>query len=1273
MQVLDSNLLTAMKRGSQLDGKPLCVAEWNFNYTFPTTVVNELDVNNTAWAYTKDYFPPGSVVKGVRPSSGIFYPSLDEAGLTPSVSGLGTKRFYPLSKNNSYQYWESPELSTESATDGESNGPIVNPQYGLSKSRLRVNYNGSPKVNKIRVTFNLGPMPADWVISIQDAATDVWSDITGPYTIDSITGKCELWWNGTAWTSTQVLDASLYKRIKAVKVWIKTIFEPGKRVKIVEIAACREIDMTDRMMGFSLNSSMDNEDFIHPVGEMNANDGSVQIDNSDLELNDIDIDSDFYGLLNGWSQWRFYVDFNLTRYGGSSSVKVRVGTMYTNNWSQTDQSKYDVELFDIIKLLQSVKCPLMLEENTTIAKIISSMLDSIGIDSYNFEPEDFDSSHQIRYFWTDGTETVYEAINKLCSSYQTAVFSDEFGMIRLLTREDIIDADDDIVWEFLGAQDGLDVPDVISLRKKSETVINDVNIKYKRRRAKVDDTDVLSKQLTTEVWSTTDTVLLRSSGLQLDIPESGLIITFPGTGGTDNASIRVTQKEAESWPYAGFANIDGEVFEYKGKGYAIWNYVTQTYKNAEVLIYSPEDKLKWDKIAFDRYIAAGASTIMPNFFTGRLFTIKRNVDGKGERYHTPDVSPGWFGMNGWTLGARNLDFWPGKYFEPGRTSFYNEEDLQDYRTRLHWTMSQQKWYWNGSILTCDNVADGAADIYLIASYLKNLGDTEYREFGTRLKLAAGTPFAKAGILFNLSDAVGYDNTNFLDNAMQANRFYIVSIASTDSINSIGRPNHEIIVEAKNGDNIIMLKSMHTDPSQTAGPGHKWQIDREKWYDLDVVFRDGSPNQTTHEPNSVMIDIYIDGQLVDSFYGEDAIRPTGWAGLHARQSTKASFDYFYASTTTDLGRPTYSDDETFDCGIIQLPTATNGTFAVNLPTDGGLEGNGMMSICAPVDVQIHALKFIGGKTGPDGKVVAPIRNEVGPITLKAFNRTIFNLNEVQREDCSMIRIRYTSTADVSVCFEYSQAINYPYNPPSQYVPPARSFYDKAKGGYVSSKAEQLILEQRNYDFWAFYMEPTIIIPPQLFYDDFGAQAREIRTFDVEYDVAPAKGVRLYLSNQKIRILDENYGPSRGNFTLVNSGVRDEILNGTEQIDETNSIDHTMFVYGHVLEDRGDQIKNVQNIDSIKKYGIVTMDINSEWIFTDDQAQNLGSWIADNWGEPMDTLELEVFTNTFSQIGDKVNIKYPDTSIDDSWTYIITQISRDFDEGGFASRITVRRVR
>lgn len=1260
MQQLDSNYETAVKRGYTLVGKPLVVAEWNFNKLINTTVTTTPDDQN--WILGNQFFSPASVAaNGIKPNSGIFYGFTDMAYTASEATlGISSARYYVHGDGLLYNYWICPTFSHEEKvnSEGAETDSSLPEEYAVDRGELKVEYDLSVNTNKIRVVFNLGPIPVSWkiLVHLSDASTQEIDNAT----INEITGECELWWNGSAWTTTQQLSSNVYLSVKSIEIVVNSVNRPSDQLQIIEVSARREIDISSRIQDYSINLTMDQTDFIHPVGSITASDGHITIDNRDLGIANDDDASDFRGLLEGWCQYRTYVTLDLSKYGGSNALQVRTGSMFASGWQQSNEYEYTVDLFDIIKLLQLNRCPALLFENESLARILSRLLDNCGIDSYNLDPTDFDATGLVKYFWTDGTETFYDAISRLCKSYQAAIFADEFGVIQLLVRSQISNPDDTTtVWTFKGQKQGLDLPDIKSLSKKYDLQANDITIKYKQMEAKVDAQDLSQQPLTTVVWDSQDSIVLRAAPLTRVLED-----VDPGT----NHDIWIDSTLAATWPYSGHVNIDGETIEYKSKGYIVWDYSTTPPTWIEKEVKSDEDKRKfdletWQSFEPNQYITGGVSTdpTKQNKFSGRLFVLTRASDGANNRTaHGITQKYGWMGLKGWVATPGNPK-WPTKYYEPGNTTSYTLNNLKDWVGKPGWTTTQSRWTVANSIMTCDNNSDGNSSPNICVT---DTGDTEFRELGARIRFKTD---GVAGLIFYMSDRDGYDvtGTPTLD-PTACDRAYLFQMATTAWVdkNSRAAGYDEIGMQAKNGNKTTDCLN-HTQLSGYKGTKKlqtPWTITKGKWYDVTVVVRDSLayPNET--HSATTWFEVFIDGQFVDTFYTGDAIRPTSLMGFFAKYKCTVDFEYLYATTTTLSARPKYNDDLFSGQSLIFAP-GTNKTASILLPA-------------LTVDDVITITTVGSNATLSNAKFVnyaGAILSNIGNITLKPDRQLTYDLKDISGTP-TQFNFTYTSSNYLSVCIDSTYVHNYPYDQSELTLTPSTSFYDYVQGGYSSAILNNILYTGPQFNS-AYLSRPEYVRDPvnRTYYDDFGSIVHEIRDFNVDLDTIPAKGIRCYFDNESVVLIDEKYNPAKGIFTLANASHRDEIVAGSEQIDSSNSIDHTLILYGYVLEDKGDKTKQIKNDDSIRKYGSIATDFDADWIFNEDDATELGNWITENWGEPMDTIELNVYGNLFTQIGDKVHILYDNANIDSTWKYIVTNVSRTFTNTGLEASVTLRRVR
>jgi hypothetical protein len=442
----------------------------------------------------------------------------------------------------------------------------------------------------------------------------------------------------------------------------------------------------------------------------------------------------------------------------------------------------------------------------------------------------------------------------------------------------------------------------------------------------------------------------------------------------------------------------------------------------------------------------------------------------------------------------------------------------------------------------------------------------------------------------------------------------------------------------------------------------------------LVIKDaGQHGEDPTGASSTQVEVYIDGRWVDTWVTNDNIKPTGLMGVHARQKSTVEYDYFYATSSESNSNPGFTNDENFNVNIFNFESGINVNKTLNL-AQSYADRDGYQSVLsfstASSQATISSLKVKGGAGSAWSSAPYNSIKELGPIIVKPNTRVMIGIDDAVK-NASAVDLTYTCSEELSICWEYTTERNFPYSIDTYLTPTDNSFYDIAKNGYLSNKHNYFAIDNSIYPA---YTHGSIVVDNRgLFTDDFGAMAHEVRDFDVDFDVKPAKGVRVYLSNSKISLVSQTYNPEKGIFTLANASNRDEIVNGTEELNDQDSIDHVLMLYGYILEDKGEKTKIIKNDSSIRKYGPISIDIDATWVFNETEAEALGNWVTEHWADPMDTISLEVFSNTFSQIGDKVNIVYANANIEDSWLYIVSEKNTSFDNSGLSTSVTLRRVR
>jgi len=233
------------------------------------------------------------------------------------------------------------------------------------------------------------------------------------------------------------------------------------------------------------------------------------------------------------------------------------------------------------------------------------------------------------------------------------------------------------------------------------------------------------------------------------------------------------------------------------------------------------------------------------------------------------------------------------------------------------------------------------------------------------------------------------------------------------------------------------------------------------------------------------------------------------------------------------------------------------------------------------------------------------------------------------------------------------------------------YDFTTKGFVSSYLENGVLHPAAGKTAPY--RNNKIFDGNLFYDDFGSTVREIREYDITLDKAPVETLNAVISNENARVLNMDFTANKAKFSIVNLSDSDTIVHGTQELGNNQSVNHSMVLFGYVLEEGEEQEIVRRDRESIKDHGEVSMDIDATWINSVDQADDLAQWVVEHFADPKDVLQIGVFGDTSFSVGDKVKIIYPKAEINKEWVYIVSGINMAYADEGLDVVLTVRRVR
>jgi len=547
-----------------------CTVEYNMNRLIDDLVITGADIVQPDGSKPfKKLFPIDSIIKANRPyGAGIKYGITGDVGSgtykdpRASTYPLDYRTYYP-GIDTYYKYWLSA-IST-----------------GVD---LTIGYTKTILTNKVVARFEIShSTPGTWNIYLNGSSvasgTSAQIKAFGSGTYDA--GTLTLYYNGSAWVTTE--PATLGSPVSVTSLRLTTGAVSGKYIGVIELAPKWVVDISDAMtdMSISKESSTSSEDIL-PIGKVSANSLSLNLASYEATRKIISFDKTF--TLDA-SKIYLYKQIEIRPYyklynTDQTYEKINQGVFYLDNWSISEFGDISLTALDGAKILQDVIAPSIICEGYSTTAILRRLLDTVGVTNYKFNIADSDASiFTPRFWWTDDSKPVWNAIQELCRDSQMTAIFDENNVLQFYTRDYMFSSTKSIDWSFRYNADGSNLPNIISFSKNELASANQVKVLWN---------SVTTSEYTGNsqpLWKSGNTSMGALS-LDQDLPVS------IGAGGYINLSpITVNSYESKRvlYEYNGYLVIDSEIIEYDAIQY---EYVSGNSKT-QVWVTTESDVLKY--------------------------------------------------------------------------------------------------------------------------------------------------------------------------------------------------------------------------------------------------------------------------------------------------------------------------------------------------------------------------------------------------------------------------------------------------------------------------------------------------------------------------------------------------------------------------------------------------------------------------------------------------------------------------------------------------------
>ena len=422
-------------------------------------------------------------------------------------------------------------------------------------------------------------------------------------------------------TTDSTLVHREFSYLQGIRIVAKTMNRVDTTFDLIEMSPRLAIDLTDKATDYSVNKSASDLGVSGlPVGQLLASTGSLDLFDYDQSFSIDNSDSIIAKYITKNMQIKFYeiiVDVDGWDY------YVPIKTLYSEGFPQIDNTsrKVSLTLRDMFFYFESLNAPEILLTNVSVSSAVAYLLDSIGFSNYTFKRVVGESEPTIPFFFVPPDKTVAQILEDIAVSTQTAMFFDEYNNFVMMSKKYILpslsdrstdltiygtnDFSDTGVIENLTTNSNL--ANIIELSSQDNHVYNDGVINYTTRyiqksvgsikQASMIDNDrnwIYKPVLLWEVSGTQNTksvnaeVGTQSSYMLSAIPlNSDLTDSVPTVSNNKVLNNTMDLGEGVYWitRYNGYFYSNGEIIkfdavEYNISGYGnVWINNTQEYDN----------------------------------------------------------------------------------------------------------------------------------------------------------------------------------------------------------------------------------------------------------------------------------------------------------------------------------------------------------------------------------------------------------------------------------------------------------------------------------------------------------------------------------------------------------------------------------------------------------------------------------------------------------------------------------------------------------------------
>jgi len=285
-----------------------------------------------------------------------------------------------------------------------------------------------------------------------------------------------------------------FEYVRGIRVVAETMNKFDCTFDLIEMSPRLVVNISDKVIDYNIKKILSDIGITSlPVGQLLASTGSLSLFDDDQAFNENNSSSIIANYIRKNIKFMFYESI-LDVEGDEYSVPIK--TLYSEGFPQADvnAATISLELRDFFFFLESMPAPRLLTTQTSLSYAISLLLDYIGFSNYTFKRVANENDPIIPFFFIPPDQNVAEVLNQLAVSTQTAMFFDEYNNFVVMSKDYLMptelqrptdftlsgsnnQSDTGVVENFSSGN----LPNILSIASQDKKIYNDGKINYTTR------------------------------------------------------------------------------------------------------------------------------------------------------------------------------------------------------------------------------------------------------------------------------------------------------------------------------------------------------------------------------------------------------------------------------------------------------------------------------------------------------------------------------------------------------------------------------------------------------------------------------------------------------------------------------------------------------------------------------------------------------------------------------------------------------------------------